>query len=151
MIKYHPKFKDYKVRSNVALKGRYGDKYKIDFLLIRETKGNQVNDVIIINGIIVKDWKRSLSYSVVFDIEKMIKNVPIIKKIILITNSFSQEAIYWARRCNILTLTAGEIISIYNIYWKDIQKAIELEKTSKLSFTSEQLINDNCCSELALL
>lgn len=104
-------FRECEFQEDVKIQGRHGQKFKLNYVFRNSNSG--ISSTV---GIIIKDWKRSCGYNCILEAERVQKDTLGLNKIMIVANRFSDTAKDLADRLKIITLTSGELNSIFNIY-----------------------------------
>ncbi|MHA2243910.1 MAG: restriction endonuclease [Candidatus Hodarchaeales archaeon] len=110
LFEHYPHFRQYQIVQKAAIRRGYGQNNHLDYLLIPRKTTNRNNTI----GVIVKDWQRACGYQIIFEAEKILRKTRGLSKILVISNYFSEVARARAKKLNIITLSNGELVSIFN-------------------------------------
>ena len=100
---------DFKYHDTKMIEFENGLEQKIDFIITGQ-KNTELDSVK--TGLIVKDYKKSTGSDTICQIERLLKDLPQINQIILLSNEFSVPARNLAERCGVPTISRGELISM---------------------------------------
>lgn len=96
-------------KENFQTSGLSGKNHDLDFMIVGQK--NHL-DVPSSTGIILRDYKKSLGSDGICQAERLLKDCPDIKKVVVMANEFSVPARNLAERCGVPTISRGELISM---------------------------------------
>ena len=106
------KFRGYEIHEQVTLSGKFNQEYNLDYIFWDKNSSNQNS----CTGVFIKDWKRSCGFDIILQAERILKEVAGLSQIMVIAHRFSGAAQALADRIGIITLTSGELVSIFKTY-----------------------------------
>ncbi|MFX0181464.1 MAG: hypothetical protein ACFE95_00175 [Candidatus Hodarchaeota archaeon] len=111
-VQYFLQFRGYEIHEQVILQGKFNQEYNFNYVFWVENSSNENSCI----GVIIKDWKRSCGFDIILQAERILNEVTGITRIMVIAHRFSGAAQTLADRIGIITLTSGELVSIFRTY-----------------------------------
>jgi hypothetical protein len=111
-VQYFLQFRGYEIHEQVTLSGKFNQEYNFNYIFWLKNNSDKNS----YTGVIIKDWKRSCGFDIILQAERILNEVTGITRIMVIAHRFSGPAKALADRIGIITLTSGELVSIFKTY-----------------------------------